>query len=109
LQREILNNAVTLSTELEKKGYRIVAGGTDTHQVLVDVSSKDLNGKICEETLESVSIVVNRNVIPSDANRPGTISGIRLGTTAVTARGMGTNEICEIASLIDRALMNRQD
>ena len=108
LQKQVLTNAVALAAELEKKGYRIVTGGTDTHQVVVDVSPKKMSGKLSENVLESVGIVTNRNAIPSDAENPGKASGIRLGTTAVTARGMKTDEICQIASLIDKTLMNHQ-
>jgi len=77
--------------------------------VLVDVGARQLEGGAVEKRLESVGIIANRNVIPGDENRPGTVSGVRFGTAAVTTRGMGTAEMDAIASLIDRTLMAGQD
>jgi glycine hydroxymethyltransferase len=103
IQTQTLNNAAILAFELEARGYGIVTGGTDNHQVLVDVSSSGLQGQQAEQVLEQVGIIANRNVIPQDAAKPGRVSGIRLGSGAVAARGMGTQEMVEIAGLIDRA------
>lgn len=106
IQKRTLEDAVLLAAELAAKGYRIVSGGTDNHQVLVDVTSKGFKGDFAEKTLESVGIIMNRNVIPRDADHPGVISGIRLGTSALAARGMGAKEMPQIACLIDDALVN---
>jgi glycine hydroxymethyltransferase len=104
IQRKTVENAVTLATSLEKQGYRIVSGGTDNHQVLVDLTEKGLKGAVAEQALESVGIVLNRNVIPSDAATPGRVSGLRLGSAGITTRGMGRPEIAQIAGMIDTIL-----
>jgi glycine hydroxymethyltransferase len=109
IQRKTLDDAVRLAAELASKGYRIVSGGTENHQVVVDVTSKGFQGDLAEKTLESVGIITNRNVIPRDADHPGKISGIRLGTSALAARGMGPAEMGPIADLIDHALVNSAD
>jgi len=108
-QAQTVKNAGYLSGALADRGYRIVTGGTDNHLVLVDVGARQLEGGAVEKRLESVGIIANRNVIPGDENRPGTVSGVRFGTAAVTTRGMGTAEMDAIASLIDRTLMAGQD
>ncbi len=104
LQEKTLENAVALAKALQSKGYRIVSGGTDNHQVLVDLSTKGISGKVAENILETVGIVLNRNVIPKDAKTPGRISGLRLGSAGITARGMGHPEVTHIADLMDMAL-----
>ena len=109
IQKRTLQSAALLATELAGRGYRIVSGGTDNHQVLVDVTSKGLDGNAAEKILESAGMVANRNVIPRDAMNPGAISGIRLGTAALAARGMKDPEIRRIAELIDTALVNGND
>ena len=103
IQDRTLDNAACLASELVTKGYGIVTGGTDNHQVLVDVVSQDLNGQQAETVLEKVGIIANRNVLPQDATEPGRVSGIRLGSGAVAARGMGTPEMAQVATLIDKA------
>ncbi len=109
IQKKTLENADCLAKELDKKGYRIVTGGTDNHQVLVDVTSKGLEGNTAEKLLESVGIITNRNVISSDSDSPGKISGIRLGSSAVTSRGMEKPEIVKIADLIDASMVNHDN
>lgn len=109
VQERTLKNAVRLAAELAARGYRIVSGGTDNHQVLLDVASKGYGGAAAEKTLESVGIVANRNAIPRDAQDPGRVSGVRLGTSGVSARGMDEKEMAVIAGLIDRALVNGAD
>lgn len=104
IQKKTLQNAVLLANELSRRGYRIVSGGTDNHQVLVDLASKGFVGDTSEKTLESVGIIANRNVIPRDAENPGAVSGMRLGTAGITVRGMGGEEMAQIADLIDGAL-----
>jgi glycine hydroxymethyltransferase len=106
LQKQTRENAASLAAELANRGYRIVSGGTDTHQVLVDLTSKGLEGNLAEKTLESVGIVLNRNVIPHDAESPGRTSGIRVGSAAISTRGMGEHEIVRIADLMDTAMLH---
>jgi len=103
-QKRIVENADALSSNLAQKGYRIVSGGTDTHLLLADLSSKNISGKKAQETLDAARITVNKNLIPFDKKRPSVTSGIRLGTPAVTTRGMGPGEMAAISSLIDEAL-----
>lgn len=106
IQKRTLANAVCLAKELQERGYRIVTGGTENHQVVIDLASKGITGDDGENILESIGIITNRNVIPRDAENPGTVSGLRLGTAAISTRGMGTAEVREIAELIDGALIN---
>ena len=108
-QKKTLVNAAAFATGFEKKGYRIVSGGTDNHLVLVDLRLKDLTGDVAEKTLESVGIIVNRNVIPGDPRRPDITSGIRVGSPGVTTRGMGTQEVAQIVNLMDIAMLNSKN
>ena len=105
-QRQILKNARVLATELQEQGLRIVSGGTDNHLVLVDVflEGKGITGKVAEKALEAAYITVNKNTIPFDTNRPFVTSGIRLGTPALTTRGMGEEEMRLVARLIAEVL-----
>ena len=103
-QRQIVKNAKALARALEERGYRLVSGGTDTHLVLVDLRPKGLTGAEAERHLEDVGITVNKNAIPFDPEKPAVTSGIRLGTPALTTRGMGEPEMEEVADLIDRVL-----
>jgi len=105
----VVANAKRLSTVMATKGYRIVSGGTDTHLFLMDVFSKGITGKVAEKALEAAGITVNKNTIPFDPNPPMVASGIRIGTPAVTTRGMGEAEMDAIGSLIARALDARED
>jgi len=104
IQQNTLENAVCLASALQNRGYRIVTGGTETHQILIDVTSKGQDGNTAEKALESLGIIVNRNVIPQDAARPGAVSGVRLGTAALSTRGMGKPQMIQIAGLIDAGL-----
>ena len=108
-QRRTIQNASMLGECLAEKGYRLVTGGTDNHQVLVDLSAMNIPGSQAEALLEACGIVLNRNVVPQDSQRPGRVSGLRLGTNAVTARGMGKGEIIQIAELIDQVLKAPDD
>jgi glycine hydroxymethyltransferase len=108
-QRQILSNAKTLSAEMAGLGYRIVAGGTDTHLFLVDLSDKKITGKDASTALDRTGITVNKNLIPFDTQSPFVTSGIRIGTPAVTTRGMKEAEMKTIAHLIDRVLSNPAD
>jgi len=107
LQEKTLKNAAGFAAEFEKHGYRIVSGGTDNHLVLIDLRSKGFSGHIAEKTLESVGIIVNRNVIPNDPEKPDIASGIRIGSPAITTRGMGESEVKKIVELIDTALVQQ--
>ncbi len=109
LQERIAAHARLLAAELSARGHRIVSGGTDTHQVLVDLASCGMDGREAQDRLEAVGILVNRNVIPRDADAGGRTGGIRLGTTAATARGMGPAEMRTAAELIDRVLRRAGD
>jgi glycine hydroxymethyltransferase len=103
-QRRIVENAQALAEGLKKAGLRLVSGGTDNHLMLVDLRPKKLTGKVAEEALGKAGITVNKNMIPWDPEKPMTTSGIRVGTPALTTRGMGTAEMTRIAALIGRAL-----
>ena len=108
-QQQIVANARRLADGLAAAGYRLVSGGTDNHLMLVDVFSKGLTGKVAEAALGKASITVNKNAIPFDKNPPMVASGIRLGTPAVTSRGMREPEMDIIAELIARALASPDD
>ena len=103
-QRRIVENAKVLAEGLVAAGLRLVSGGTDNHLMLVDLRPKKLTGKIAEEALGKAGITVNKNMIPWDPEKPMTTSGIRVGTPALTTRGMGPAEMREVAALIGRAL-----
>ncbi|MGI8821351.1 MAG: serine hydroxymethyltransferase, partial [Chthoniobacterales bacterium] len=108
-QRQVVLNAKALAAGLTKNGYRITSGGTDNHLMLVDLRPKDLNGKIAQEVLDKAGITVNKNGIPFDTLpifKPG---GIRVGTPAVTTRGMKEEEMLDIADLLNDALEKRED
>ena len=103
-QGQIVLNARALASNLEQHGFRLVSGGTDNHLILVDLTPKEITGVEAEILLESVGITVNKNPIPFDPLKPAVTSGIRLGTPAVTTRGMKEPEMAIIAELIDRVL-----
>jgi glycine hydroxymethyltransferase len=108
-QRQIVANARRLASVLTSSGYRLVSGGTDNHLMLVDVFSKGLTGKVAEAALGKAGITVNKNAIPFDQNPPMVASGIRVGTPAVTSRGMREAEMEVIGELIARALSAPED
>jgi glycine hydroxymethyltransferase len=108
-QRQIVSNAKRLAAALASAGFRLVSGGTDTHLMLVDVFSKGLTGKVAEAALGKAAITVNKNAIPFDKNPPMVASGIRIGTPAVTSRGMAEPEMDTIAEFIARALASADD
>ena len=109
IQSRTVANAGYLAAELEHRGFRIVTGGTDNHQVIVAVGIQGLTGGLAERTLERVGIIANRNTIPADAASPPSVSGVRLGTCALTARGMGKGEMARVADVIHAALANPKD
>ena len=107
IQKKTIQNARIMAEALMEKDYHIISGGTDNHQVLIDLTSKGISGKSAEDCLESAGIILNRNVVPQDENTPGKVSGIRLGSGAVSARGMGEPQMREIIELMDMAMMNQ--
>ena len=106
---QIVKNAKTLAAELMSKGYELVTGGTDNHLMLINLANKNLTGKQAEATLGHAGITVNKNTIPHDPRKPFDPSGIRLGTPAITTRGMKENEMKIVAGFIDRALQTIGD
>ena len=109
-QKRVIDNAKALSESLKAKGYRLVAGGTDTHLFLVSfIDVPKLTGKKVENALDLAGITVNKNTVPFDPEKPFVTSGIRVGTPAVTTRGMGKAEMPVIAAFMDRAIQNRKD
>lgn len=105
-QEQVIKNAEVLADTLTQKGVRVVSGGTDNHLILVDLTNLDITGKDAEKILEKVNITVNKNGIPYDTKSPFVTSGIRLGTPALTTRGMKENEMILIGNLIVTALQN---
>ncbi len=108
-QQRTIDNAATIAAVLADRGLRVVSGGTDNHLMLVDVMSRGVTGKDAEHLLDEIGVTVNKNQIPFDQQPPNTSSGIRVGTPAVTARGMGGDEMREIASIIADAIERRDD
>ncbi len=108
-QRQIVANAGRLATNLSAAGFRLVSGGTDNHLMLVDVFSRGLTGKVAEAALGKAGITVNKNAIPFDQNPPMVASGIRIGTPAITSRGMREPEMDMVGELIARALASPDD
>jgi glycine hydroxymethyltransferase len=99
--QNIVDNAKTMSNELLSKDYRLISGGTDTHVILIDLTNKNVTGKSAEKALEKAGITVNKNMIPFDKRSPFITSGIRIGTPAITTRGMSSDEMALIVQLID--------
>ena len=108
-QVQIVKNAVALATALTEKGYRLVSGGTDNHLMLLNLMGTGITGKQLEKALDAVNITVNKNGVPFDTEKPTITSGIRLGTPAVTTRGMKEPEMRRIAGFIDRVVKNIND
>lgn len=108
-QKQVMINAKKLAKEMENRGYRIVSGGTDSHLFSVDLRSKNITGKDAEKVLDKVGITVNKNTIPYDPQPPLVTSGIRIGTPAITTRGMKEKEMEEIAAYIDDIITHRDN
>ena len=107
-QKRIVENAKALAEELKSRGYKLVSGGTDTHLMLVSfIDIPKVTGKKVEKALDKAGITVNKNTVPFDPEKPFVTSGIRIGTPAVTTRGMGPEEMKQVADFIDRAIKNR--
>jgi glycine hydroxymethyltransferase len=108
-QRQVVANAKVLAASVAAEGFRLVSGGTDNHLFLVDVGKKNLTGKVAEKALDAAGITVNKNAIPFDPNPPMVTSGLRIGTPAVTTRGMGEAEMKTIGGLIAEVLASPED
>ena len=107
--RQVVQNAQVLAAALVQRGYHIVSGGTDNHLMLVDLRSKGLTGKVAEKVLDQAGITVNKNTVPNETQSPFVTSGIRIGTPAVTTRGMDADAMQQIAALIDRVLSDHEN
>jgi glycine hydroxymethyltransferase len=108
-QRRILETCKALAQDLERRGFRIVSGGTDNHLFLLDVRPRKLTGKVAEKALEHAGIICNKNLIPYDPEKPMVTSGIRLGTATVASRGMGAADMAKVGAWIDRVLSAPED
>jgi glycine hydroxymethyltransferase len=108
-QQQIVANARALSARLTEKGFRVVSGGTDNHLLLVDVASAGTTGKVAEKSLEDAAITVNKNTIPYDPNPPLVASGVRIGTAALTTRGMREDEMAQVGDFIAEVLRAPED
>ena len=104
--KQIILNAKTLSNEMKSKNYKLVSNGTDTHLILIDLTEKNISGKVAERKLEEAGITTNKNMVPFDKRSPMITSGIRIGTPALTTRGMKEKEMVIIADLIDKVISN---
>ncbi len=107
--KQVIANAQAMAKALTDKGYHIISGGTDNHLMLIDLNNKGLTGKEAEEALIKSDITVNKNMVPFDQNSPFVTSGIRVGTAAITTRGMNEDDCIQIVEWIDRALMNKNN
>jgi len=107
--RGVLDNAQCFAEEFKSKGYELVSGGTDTHLVLIDLQNKNISGKAAEIALDEAGITVNKNMIPFDPKSPFVTSGIRIGSPAMTTRGMGVDEVKIIVDLIDQVILNHDN
>jgi glycine/serine hydroxymethyltransferase len=105
-QEQIVRNAKALAEGMRRNGFRLVSGGTDNHLMLIDVGARGLTGKDCQTTLDQAGIAINKNTIPFETRSPFQASGIRLGTPAVTTRGMKETEMAAIADMISEVLMD---
>lgn len=106
---QVLKNARVMADEFVKRGYGVISGGTDNHSMLIDLRNKDITGKLAENTLVLADITVNKNMVPFDDKSPFVTSGIRVGTPAITTRGMKENEIPKVVELIDRVLSDPEN
>ena len=106
-QKQIVSNAQALAAGLQNQGFRLVSGGTDNHLMLIDVKSKGLTGKEAETMLDDANVTVNKNTIPFETESPSVTSGIRIGTPAVTSRGMKEAEMDEIAAIFETVLLKK--
>jgi glycine hydroxymethyltransferase len=106
---QVAKNAKTMASEFTNRGYKIISGGTDNHLMLIDLRSKNLTGKLAEETLIKADITINKNMVPFDTQSPMVTSGMRIGTPAITTRGMKEKDIVKVVDLIDETLKKPGD
>jgi glycine hydroxymethyltransferase len=106
---QVQKNAQAMAKAFVARGYNIISGGTDNHMMLIDLRNKDLTGKDAEQALVKADITVNKNMVPFDDKSPFVTSGIRIGTPAITTRGLKEKDMEGIVALVDEALMNYQD
>lgn len=106
---QVITNAQTLADEMMSLGFKLVTGGTDNHLILVDLSDREITGKLAETSLDEAGITVNKNTVPNEKRSPFVTSGIRIGTPALTTRGMGPSEMKQIAQWISQVLHNPED
>ena len=102
-------NAKIMAKEFVKRGYKIISGGTDNHSMLIDLRSKNITGKEAENALVEADITVNKNMVPFDTQSPFVTSGIRIGTPAITTRGLKEKDMPLIVELMDKVLMNKDN
>ncbi|MGY8809143.1 MAG: serine hydroxymethyltransferase, partial [Fidelibacterota bacterium] len=107
--QQVLINAQCFSEEFARRGYDLISGGTDTHLILLDLQNKSVSGKQAENALDEAGITVNKNMIPFDPKSPFVTSGIRVGSPAITTRGMGKDEVKIVVDLMDRVITNSED
>jgi glycine hydroxymethyltransferase len=106
---QVMKNAKLMAQCFVDKGYKVISGGTDNHCMLIDLRSKNISGKLAENTLVKADITVNKNMVPFDDKSPFVTSGIRVGTPAITTRGIKEKHIPKIVNLIDKVLMNHEN
>jgi glycine hydroxymethyltransferase len=106
---QVIKNAQTMAKALVEKGYKIISGGTDNHCMLIDLRNKNITGKDAEKVLGEADITVNKNMVPFDDKSPFVTSGIRIGTPAITSRGLKEKDCLKIVDLIDAAIKNKEN
>jgi glycine hydroxymethyltransferase len=106
---QVAKNAKAMADAFVQKGYKIISGGTDNHLMLIDLRSKNLTGKIAEESLIKADITINKNMVPFDTQSPMITSGMRIGTPAITTRGLKEKDVVKVVDLIDEALQKPSD
>lgn len=109
IMEQVVKNARSLASELSRRGFRVISGGTDNHIVLLDLRSKKITGRLFQDALETVGITINKNMIPSDPEKPSVTSGVRIGTTAVSQRGLKEPEIARIAEIMEKVAAAPED
>ena len=107
--KQVQSNAQSMASAFTSLGYEIISGGTDNHLMLIDLRNKGISGKAAENALIKADITINKNMVPFDDKSPFVTSGIRIGTAAITSRGMMQNDMQQLVTLIDRVLMNPED
>jgi glycine hydroxymethyltransferase len=107
--RRVIENAQALAEALNDRGYQLISGGTDNHLMLIDLRNKEVTGKDADLALGKAHITVNKNMVPFDERSPFVTSGIRVGTAAITTRGMGIDDMAVVADWIDRAIVSRSN